>query len=137
MKLAWNAFIVAFVLVQLALPLRGLLASKYETRGNFSWNMYSQNYRCAVRYQQERADGSLAEIDIRAGFARRDKASHILHRDVLPSFHAWLCREAAREGWPGVRLRAHLACKLNDEPEAVLVAPGTDPCQASAPWEVP
>jgi hypothetical protein len=136
-RAAWNAFIVAFLALQLGLPLRGLLTDKYQTRGDFSWNMYSQHYRCAVHYYQIPPGGTPRELDARSAFARPEKATHLLHRDVLPWFHAWLCREAARATGERVELRAHVECKLNDEPPAVLVDRSVDLCAAAGPGERP
>ncbi len=132
MRAAWNVLIAGFLLVQLALPLRGLLLDKYQTRGDFSWNMYSQHYRCSVRYEQLLPDGTAHELDVRAAFPRRDKASHVVHRDTLPRFHTWLCREAElRTAGRGARLRARVACRLNERPEALLVDPGRELCPAT------
>jgi hypothetical protein len=123
--------VLGWVLVQLLLPARGLLSSKFDSRGNFSWNMYADVYGCHVLYSLTDATGRTIALPLQQYFNRPDQLHMILHGDVLPRFNEWLCAELQREGKTG-RVRAEVRCRLNDAEERALVdeldvcaAPGT------------
>lgn len=120
--------IVLFLAVQVALALRGLLLDKLETRGNFSWNMYSGTYRCTVGYATVGADGRLEPFDHRAEFVRPERASMVFHRDTLPRFHRHVCERIGADRF-GVELRGSVVCGRGDE-RVALVATPRDLCTA-------
>jgi len=124
-------FVAAYLAIQLALPLRGLVRDKLATRGNFSWNMYADAYTCSVAYTVHEANGQIRNVDYDAQFRGEVFSTKILHRDALPSFHRWLCRELAA----GDELRGLVSCKLNDGPWIDLVRPAADLCSPAPPGD--
>ena len=123
-RLPVRLFVAAYLAFQLLLPLPGLVRDKLATRGNFSWNMYADTYTCSVLYTVHEPDGRIRTVDYDAQFRNEIFSTKILHRDNLPSFHRWLCRELA----PGEELRGLVSCRLNDEPWIDLARPATDLC---------
>ena len=128
-QLTINAFVILFFAIQLLLPLSGLLQSPVETRGIFSWNMYSQRYRCRARYEVLTGNGERTRLDVSSYFNRPERALLIRHRDVLPRFHAWLCLDA-RIGLQGTALHGSVACSVNRGPLFQLVVEEEDLCRA-------
>lgn len=124
-----NVFLVVFLLVQLVLPLRGFFTDKYESRGNFSWNMYASKYSCRAAYTLVRGDGRRVEIDLHEKFRLPSHLGKVAHLDVLPSFHAWLCDDLERRGARG-RLFGSVHCRLNDDPPRRMVAETVNLCGA-------
>jgi len=120
--------VLGWVLVQLLLPARGFVGSKFDSRGNFSWNMYADVYGCHVTYLLIDESGRATPLPLRQYFNRPDQLHMILHADVLPRFHEWLCAELEREGTVG-HVRAEVRCRLNDTQERVLVDE-LDVCEA-------
>ena len=98
MNLGKSLLIAAYLAIQIAVPLRGLLRSKFETRGNFSWNMYANRYGCEVDYVLRRPDGTSERIDHRGFFRLSRRASMVFNGDALPHFHSWLCDQYRRDG---------------------------------------
>ena len=127
-RLATHLLVAAYLALQLALPLPGLLRDKHETRGDFSWNMYAHDYACSIAYTVHGADGALRALDFEAQFRNSMSSSKVLHRDVLPRFHAWLCAE--RLG-PSESLRGLVSCQLDGGPWTDLVDPTADLCAAA------
>jgi hypothetical protein len=117
-----------FFLIQLTLGVRGLLLPREVTRGDFSWNMYSDLYRCAVHYTVHAPTGHVLPIDFEAHFADPIHSSKLLHRDRLPRYHRWLCEKHVPAG---SELHGLVSCKTNDGPWNDLVPPGTDLCATS------
>lgn len=108
---AWrNVFVVVFLALQLALPLRGFVYSKLESRGDFSWNMYSQQYSCRVRYLLQPPAGDEVEIDVADYTRHPDRLVGALRHDWLPPFHRWLCSSLEGRGQHG-ELRARVTCR--------------------------
>ena len=124
---ARNVFVVLWLAVQLLLPIRGFLWDKYETRGNFTWNMYSKVYNCQVRYLFIGEDGAVEFLDHKRYFNRPKRARMVYHRDSLPKFNSWLCEQLRREGRPG-RVIGAASCTLNDEPRTELMDQSVDMC---------
>ena len=125
-RLLTQFFIMAYLAVQLLVPLRGLVQDKFETRGNFSWNMYSRRYSCGTAYTLH-ADGVVRSIDL--ALYLRGQTPKAFHRDTLPRFHAWLCDEL--DAQRGTRLIGAVAfCRIDDGPRVDLVRPGIDICVA-------
>ena len=115
---------MVYLAFQLLLPLPGLVRDKLATRGDFSWNMYADTYTCSVLYTVHESDGRIRTVDYDAQFRNEIFSTKILHRDTLPSFHRWLCRELA----PGQELWGLVSCRLNDGAWIDLVRPATDLC---------
>ena len=126
-RLPLRLFVAAWLLGQLALPLPGLLRDRTETRGNFSWNMFADGYTCNVRYAARDGAGGERVLDYDGFFRDEASSAKALHRDVLPEFHAWLCREKLPAG---SQLRGLVSCSLNGGPWIDLVPPNTDLCRA-------
>jgi hypothetical protein len=124
-----NALILLFLAVQLLLPLRGFLRDQFESRGTFSWNMYSTHYVCWVKYTLVGDDGRGSPLDYKAYFNRPSRSSMVLNRAALPEFHAWLCSRLAGEGKLG-RLFGAASCSLNDSPRVELIRRDVDVCTA-------
>ena len=125
-----NALLVAFLAFQLLLPLRGFLRDRFESRGNFSWNMYSRTYKCRVKYEMLMPNGERWPFDHKRFFRRSNKVMHNYHRDRLPRFHAWLCDRLEREGPPG-ELLGSVSCRVNKGEPVVLVSDDTSICSAT------
>ena len=128
-SLGTNLFILAYLAIQLFLPLRAFFDDKLETRGDFSWNMYSQRYQCLTVYSLTTPEGKTHPLNHKKAFRRSDRSQAVLHRDRLPAFHAWLCNEASRNGALG-SIRATVRCSVNIEPGIDLVEHDVDLCTA-------
>jgi hypothetical protein len=126
---ATDAFLVAFLAVQVLLPVRGFVQDKRQTRGNFTWNMYSKDYDCTVEYDLVRPDGTSESIRLGRFFNRRSHVNRVYHRRMLPEFHRWLCDHFREEQALG-EIHGRLDCSLNGGPETPLVQPGVDICTA-------
>jgi hypothetical protein len=128
-RTAAQVFIVVFLLVQIALPLHDLFQERANTRGDFTWNMYSYDWRCGASYRVVLADGSERVLDPKAFFHRRSEATRVYYRDRLPRFHAFLCERMREERVAG-RLIAAVECDEAELRRHRLVSPGTDLCSA-------
>ena len=128
-KTVKNAAIIAYLAIQLILPLRGFIWNKHETRGNFSWNMYSQTFQCRVRYRLHKTDGGVGRISHRELFNRPKRAAMVYHRDVLPAFHEFMCEEFRNRG-DMEKITAKMSCSLNKGPRVDLVHRSVDICTA-------
>ena len=124
-----NLLIVGFLVFQVFLPIRGLVRDKFDTWGEFSWNMYSQTYECRTRYRLVAPSGAEQDLDLRQYVARPDKIGRILNRQDLPVFHKFLCSEMARAGRPG-RILARVSCTKNKTETESLVQESEDICTA-------
>ena len=119
-----------FLLVQLIVPLRGIIRDKLDSRGDFSWNMYSKRYSCRVDYDLVDEYGRTRRISHKDPFyPRKSRAMKVFHRDSLPWFHAHLC-ERVRESRFGGELYADVSCAINNGDYVRLVAEDTDICTA-------
>ena len=127
-RIAANVFIVAWILLQLALPLRGFLRAKHDTRGDFSWNMYSRKFKVDQRYVVITPDGRGVRLDLGDYFVRSGRWTSAFHRDTLPAFHAWLCDELPRRGLEGT-LVAKASVSEGDGPLVDLVTPNARVCE--------
>ena len=125
-----NALLVAFLAFQLLLPLRGFLQDRFESRGDFSWNMYSRTYTCHVDYRVLTPSGERLRVHHKRFFQRSDKAMNNFNRERLPRFHAWLCDEFERQGSPG-ELRGSMRCWVEEDEPVVLVPDDTPICSAT------
>jgi len=131
MRPGWssNLLIVAYLLTQLILPIRGLVKDRFATWGAFTWNMFSQSYICTVAYTLTEPTGREVSIDIKEYFNRPEKTGRVLHRDALPHFHAWLCQRLHQAGRLG-NLSASCECRLGNDQKKQLVAADVDICTA-------
>jgi hypothetical protein len=127
-----TVFVVAYLLLQVTLPLRGFLREKLETRGNFSWNMYSQLYTCNARYVLLTASGQGLWIDQREYSRDPDRITTVFRSDWLPAFNGWLCDELGRQGRYGT-LKARVRCAHDLGPRVELVEPYREVCVISEP----
>lgn len=128
-RLCTNVFLLAFLGVQLALPVRGFVKSRFESRGEFSWNMYSLRYRCERSYTRISASGERTPIPTRDILRRRSRRSSLDARERLPRLHAWIC-DRERED-PSDVIHAKLWCSLHGGEPVALVDPEADICGAS------
>ena len=124
-----NLLLIVFLAIQLVLPLRGFVHDKIETRGNFTWNMYSKRYWCSVRYLLWTPGYIPEPIDHTLHFTRRNVVMNVFHRRELPTFHEFLCAYYEARG------RAHelygsVTCSVNDGPQVDLVPLNTLICSA-------
>lgn len=131
-RLWTHVFLIVYLVIQLLLPLRGFMLNKYETHGAFSWNMYAYSYRCNIRYNVTTRDGRTRRINLhsRKIFRYRDGNKAIIHREVLPAFHHWLCTDLR----PRMKLQtiyAYARCTLNMQPPAELIERDVELCSAS------
>jgi hypothetical protein len=122
-----NLFILLFFGTQLYLALPGLLHDRYETQGQFSWNMYSVLYFCTVDYEQTTSSGQRVPINYLALFNRPALSYEVFHRDSLPRFHAYLCNVVDHPD--GVAIHGSAICTLHGEP-AQLIQQDVDLCTA-------
>ena len=126
-----NIFVVCYLAIQLTLPIDGFVRGKMDTRGDFSWNMYSQHYGCDVRYVLLTPDGKGLLVDNKKYSRRPDRINTVFRRDWLPIFNDWLCAELQREGKSG-ELKARITCRHNHGPMLDLVEPYSRVCSISA-----
>ncbi len=102
---------------------------RFETRGNYSWNMYSRNYICWSQYRLDTPEGETHWPVNDDHFNREASSSHAFYGDFLPEYHRWLCDKFRREGKLG-SLRGYVNCSLNGGPRRELVDRGVDICSA-------
>jgi hypothetical protein len=121
-RTALNAFLAAFLAVQLLVPLWGFLRPSADTTGSFSWNMYSQRYQVDARYVLLTPEGKGELLDPHDFMNRPDRWTSVMHRETLPAFHRWLCEELARRGRRG-QVKAKVRVSANGEPWQDLVVP--------------
>jgi hypothetical protein len=120
--------IAAYVGLQIALPLPGLLRGFHETDGYISWNMFAHHYACDGWYTVVRRDGSRLHLDPRDHVRDGEGALHrIFHRDALRLYHRWLCESLVP---PGARLLGRMDCALRPGEPVALVARDVDLCSA-------
>jgi len=115
-----NLLIAGYVAFQGLYPIRGLVQQKFDTIGDFTWNMYSQTYTCTRRYSFVDASGAHPVPDFGGFFRRPEKLPRAFHRDILPIFHKFLCDQIAAQGKSG-RLTGFLECTRNKAESEVLV----------------
>ncbi len=122
-------FIITYLIVQVALPLRGFLYDNFTTRGNFTWNMYSMIYGCGTQYRLDTPQGETRWLRYKDYFKLPNSAPQVFYIDVLPEFHRWLCDKFQREGTLGT-LRGYTTCSLNYGREVALMDHNVDLCTA-------
>ena len=123
-----NAFIIAFLSIQLIVPLRGFIWDRFDTRGDFSWNMYADDYFCLTSYRLISSGGEERRIDFWRFFNTPARSPRVLNRAVLSQFHAWWCRELRRT--TSDPLLGRVGCQLNGGPMIALITPAVDICSA-------
>ncbi len=122
-----NLFIGTYLIIQVTLPLRGCLYEKFETRGNFSWNMYSRIYTCWSQYRLDTPEGETHWPANDDHFNR--KADSYFYVEFLPEYNRWLCDKYREEGKLG-SLRGYVNCSENRGPLWELVDSSVDLCTA-------
>jgi hypothetical protein len=125
---AANVFIVAWLVLQFALPIRGFVRGKHDTRGDFSWNMYASQFRVDERYVVITPDGRGVRLKLGDYFVRSGRWTSAFHRDTLPAFNAWLCDELPRRGLAGT-LVVRARVSENGGPYVDLVTPNAHACE--------
>jgi hypothetical protein len=125
-----SLLIAGFLAVQAIYPIRGLVEDKFASWGEFTWNMYSQTYKCLTRYQLVDRSGARVELDLKPYFADRSKVGRVFNRGDLPVFHRFLCAQMAREGRAGPIL-ARVSCTWNEVETRPLVRENQDICAAA------
>ena len=125
-----NIVIIGFLVFQVFLPIRGLVRDKFDTWGEFSWNMYSQTYECRARYRVVDQSGTQRDLNLQQYFALPGKVGRVFNRQDLPRFHEFLCQQIAREGTPG-RILARVSCTRNKVQTESLVRESEDICTAA------
>lgn len=113
--------------MQLLVPLRGFVRDYAESRGDFSWNMYSVLYDCREGYERVAPNGLRVPVEADPSFAWPPRVETLYHRDRVAALHAWLC-DWERTHTGSTRVEGTLLCALNGAPERTLVAPHADVC---------
>jgi hypothetical protein len=124
-----SLLIAGFLGWQLFYPIRGLVQDKFETWGEFTWNMYSQTYDCLARYQLVDRSGARTEIALKPYFADPSKVGRVFNRGDLPVFHRFLCAQMAREGRSGA-IFARVSCTNNEVETRPMVRENENVCTA-------
>ena len=124
-----NLFIVTYLIIQVTLPLRGCLYDTFESRGNFSWNMYTTRYECRGQYRLDTQEGETRWLRLEDYFHWPKLWRAVFFAEDLPEFHGWLCDKFRREGELG-SLRGYTICTLNNGPEVALMDHNVDLCTA-------
>jgi len=124
-----NLFIVAYLIIQLALPLRGFLYDRFESSAFFTWNMYSNLYLCQHQYRLETPEGETRWLTHEDYFNRPFISMRVFFADVLPEFHRWLCEKYRRQG-ELENLRGYAICSVNNGPVLKLIDRNVDLCAA-------
>jgi hypothetical protein len=125
-----NLLIAGFILFQVLYPIRGVVEDKFDTWGNFTWNMYSQTYECRTRYRLMEQSGVQQDLDLKQYFVIPAKIGQVLNRENLPVLHQFLCEQLVREGKPG-RILGRVSCTKNKVETEALVRENEDICTAS------
>ena len=121
---ASRIFVVVYLVVQVALPLRALFRDPLDSPGDFGWTMYSDLVRCSVSYVRVGADGRDRDVDPRELLNRPSRIGRVLRRDRLPHFPTWLCEE-------GLPVYADVRCAAVPAPPRPLTDSEADLCSAA------
>ena len=78
-----NLIIVAFLTIQVTLPLRGFLYDTFATSGNFTWNMYSSLSGCWTQYRLDTPQGETRWLRHKDYFKFPDYSPQVFYIDVL------------------------------------------------------
>jgi hypothetical protein len=109
----------------------------------FSWHMKIMEKRAHARF--EAADPSTGErwsVDPLRYLTQKQAYRMVTHPDMLAAFARHVSAEYARQGRPGVEVRARVAVRLNGRPRQLLVDPEVDLATAPGslaprPWILP
>jgi hypothetical protein len=124
-----SLLILAYLVVQIVLPLRGLARDPLDHPGDFSWSMIPPRYECSAAYAATRSSGAVAEVDLGRFFNPATQASRVLYRDRLPRFHLFLCDELERSE-PLQRLDGICLCSRSGVDVVPLLGEDVDLCSA-------
>ena len=125
-----SLLIAGYVVFQVLYPIRGLVEDKFDTWGEFTWNMYSQTYECRTRYRLVAQSGAQQDLNLQQYFTIGNKVGRVLNRQDLPVLHAFLCEQMAREGKPG-QILGRVSCTRNKVETETLVRENVDICTAA------
>jgi hypothetical protein len=126
---ATSWLIAGFLAVQVVYPIRGLVENKFDSWGEFTWNMYSQTYDCLTRYQMVMPSGQRVELDLKPYFSDQRKIGRVFNHGDLPAFHRFLCREMTRSGRSG-QILARVSCSKSGGETRPMVRENEDICTA-------
>lgn len=129
MRTLTNILIIAFLAVQLLLPLRGFIHNPFETRARFSWNMYAKKHEVKVFYYYLTPRGDRVPINYKTHFNNPARATLVHHRDTLPEFHAYLC-DVIKQLDQRNQLFGEVISRVNEGEEVELVTHRLDLCSA-------
>ena len=124
-----KVFILAYLLIQVAIPLRQFAHPELDRKRAFAWNMYSKHWTCSGGYRLTTPDGTVRDFDFLRAFNRASGAGKVTYRDRLPEFHHWMCERISEGGDLG-RLEGRITCAVNDSEPVELVSAGIDICEA-------
>lgn len=114
-----NAFVLGWLAVQVGLPVRAFFRERFESRNEFSWNMYSQDYSCEYRYLLLDRFGRPQVVKLEDHLHRPERQYMLFHRETLPRLHEYLCDSYVTSGgWR--ELRGAVTCRWSDEPRQLV-----------------
>lgn len=137
-RTALAAFVAAFVLLQLALPLRHLLypgdVDWTEEGHRFAWRMKLRDKRGEVRFVGvDRATGRVSPLDEAEALLTPRQRGMMLHDPyMMRQFAGWLARELRERGQGDFEVRVVTSLSLNGLPPRALVDPQVDLAAAPA-----
>jgi hypothetical protein len=109
----------------------------------FSWHMKIMEKRANARFEAtDPATGEHWHVDPLRYLTEKQAYRTVTHPDMLATFARHVSEEYARQGRPGVEVRAWVAVRLNGRPRQLLVDPAVDLAAyryslAPRPWVLP
>lgn len=109
----------------------------------FSWHMKIMEKRASARFEAtDPASGERWEVDPLRYLTDKQAYRMVTHPDMLATFARHVSDTYAREGRPGVEIRAWVAVRLNGRPRQLLVDPTVNLAAyryslAPRPWILP
>ena len=109
----------------------------------FSWHMKIMEKRAQARFEAtEPATGERWQVDPLRYLTEKQAYRMVTHPDMLATFARYVSEDSARQGRPGVEVRAWVAVRLNGRPRQLLVDPTVDlaadsPSLWPRPWILP
>ncbi|MFK7769231.1 MAG: HTTM domain-containing protein [Mariniblastus sp.] len=139
-----RCFAVAFVLLQLWLPLRHFAYSEVtnwtERNHHFSWHMKLRGKTTAIRiYAIDDKTGEFAIVDLRNYFKLHQLKRMGRDPFMIRDFARFVGRDFERRGVSGIAVRVFALCSLNGRKPQLLIDPTVDLTQEELPddWIVP
>jgi hypothetical protein len=109
----------------------------------FSWHMKIMEKRAQARFEAtEPTTGERWQVDPLRYLTEKQAYRTVTHPDMLATFARHVSAEYARQGRPGVEVRAWVAVRLNGRPRQLLVDPAVDlagyrDSLSPRPWVLP